>query len=109
MTRRARTTLQRARLFEDHRGRCHICECKIQVGEKWEVEHVIPLEIGGDDSDDNLAPAHVKCHKAKTKADARDIAKCRRVAAKHKGAKTARNPLGSRKWKKKVDGSVVPR
>src|SRR6056297_2954082 len=69
MTRRM-SAKRRAAVFAAHDGLCHICEGKIGVGEAWEVEHRIPLEISGDDSDGNLAPAHIACHRAKTKGDA---------------------------------------
>ena len=110
--RRQRTSLQRAKIFNAHNGICHICGGKIHVGESWDLEHIIPLDISGDDTDDNLAPAHVLCHKSKTRDDKKDIAKCNRVSAKHKGAWKSRNPLpggkGS-KLRKKVNGQVVPR
>jgi 5-methylcytosine-specific restriction endonuclease McrA len=97
MTRRM-SPKRRAAIFAAHEGVCHICEGKIGVGEGWEVEHCIPLEISGDDSDGNLAPSHVKCHRTKTKADARDIAKCRRVAQKHTGARKKKGGIPYRKF-----------
>jgi len=112
MTRRRMTSLRRARIFDSHGGTCHLCGVKIGVGEAWEAEHIIALEISGDDSDDNLAPAHVACHRAKTAEDAGRIAKARRVYAKHIGAHRAKQTLpGSRasKWKRRVDGTVVRR
>lgn len=112
MTRRMSAT-RRAKIFAAHDGVCHICEQKIDgVKEPWDVEHVIPLAISADDTDDNLRPAHRKCHKAKTKQDAADIAKCKRVARKHIGARISKNPIpGGRnsKWKKSLDGSVKRR
>ena len=111
MTRRM-TPKRRAQIFADHEGICHICDGKIAVGEAWEVEHVIPLEISGDDSDGNLAPAHVKCHSVKTKADARTIAKCRRVSQKHSGARKPNGEIPGSKasgWKRKMDGTMERR
>lgn len=87
MTRRSMSRTRRVRIFDAAGGACHICAGCIQPGEAWEVEHVIPLVISGDDSDDNLRPAHVKCHRAKTTEDAGTIAKAKRVHAKHIGAK----------------------
>ncbi|WP_406646937.1 HNH endonuclease signature motif containing protein [Aliisedimentitalea scapharcae] len=113
MTRRKRTTLQRAKIFDDHKGKCHICEEKIDgTREAWELEHVIPYEMTRDDTDENLAPAHVSCHRGKTRADKADIAKAKRVSAKHNGARMSKNPLPGGKndrRKKKIDGTVVPR
>lgn len=111
MTRRM-TPLRRARIFDAHDGICHLCGCKIGVGEAWDAEHVIALEISGDDTDENLRPAHRSCHRDKTRDDAGRIAKAKRVRAKHIGAHKAKAVLpGSRasKWKRKIDGTVVSR
>lgn len=77
---------ERVRLFELHRGACHLCDQKIQVGETWELEHIVPWEFTRDDSDDNVKPAHVKCHKVKTASDVAAIRKADRIHAKHIGA-----------------------
>lgn len=101
---------RRAAIFAAHDGICHICGGRIDgTREAWEAEHIIPLEISGDDSDGNLAPAHVTCHRAKTKADARDISKARRINQKHTGARKPKGTIpGSRgsKFKKRIDGTV---
>ncbi|MFG1317549.1 HNH endonuclease [Xanthobacter autotrophicus] len=112
--RRHISTKARVQLFADHGGRCHICGGKIDgIHERWDVEHVIPLELGGADDPLNWAPAHVACHKAKTKKDAADIGRARRVHARHIGAKSpSRTPLPygrKSKLKKKITGEVVPR
>lgn len=114
MTRRRNwTALRRAALFMDHDGLCHICGSKIAIGEAWDLEHVIPLAMGGADDETNARPAHVSCHKAKTATDKTQIAKANRVRAKHIGARAdSRNPIpGSKssRWRKKLDGTVVPR
>jgi 5-methylcytosine-specific restriction endonuclease McrA len=101
---------ERVRLFELHKGICHICEHKIDgVREKWEVEHVIPFEMTRDNSNENCKPAHVICHKGKTKQDVKDIAKCKRREAAHIGAKPKSKAWGNSKYKKKLDGTVVLR
>jgi 5-methylcytosine-specific restriction enzyme A len=77
---------RRMQIWEAHNGVCHLCGAKIDGGrEKWEVEHIIALEISGDDSDANLAPAHVSCHRAKTKQDAASIAKAKRMNQREAG------------------------
>jgi len=86
MKRRARTLLQRTKIFTDHGGICHLCGYKIDaVKEGYELEHVIPFAMTGDDSDGNLRPAHKSCHADKTKADVAAIAKAKRIEAKHHG------------------------
>ena len=113
MPRRSLSTKDRARIFAANDATCHLCGGKIGVGEAWEVEHVIAWELSRDDSDENLRPAHVKCHKVKTRQDMADIGRARRVHAKHIGAKApSRRPLPggrSSKWKIRVDGTIVPR
>jgi 5-methylcytosine-specific restriction enzyme A len=59
-----------------------------------------------------MAPAHVACHRAKTKGDARQIAKAKRVKAKHEGAHRPRSTLAGgkgSKWKQKLTGEWVRR
>lgn len=112
--RRSYSRKQRAEIFLSADGICHICAGKITSSiEKWEVEHIIPLELGGEDGGSNLAPAHYKCHKTKTKGDVKQIAKAKRVAAKHNGTfRQSANPLPAgrfSKLKRKVGGGVVPR
>lgn len=113
MTRRRWTALRRADLFMTHDGICHICGGKIGIGEPWDIEHVIPLALGGDDDEANCRPAHVACHKDKTADDKAQIAKANRVRAKHLGARERprRIMAGSKlsPWKKRLDGTVVRR
>jgi 5-methylcytosine-specific restriction endonuclease McrA len=101
--RRSMTALRRARIFDAHEGVCHICGLKIAVGDAWDAEHIIALEISGDDSDENLAPAHKDCHRTKTADDAGLIAKARRVHAKHIGAYRPKRRLGG----KRFDGTPI--
>lgn len=105
MTRRRMSTTRRARIFADHDGICHICGQPIDgTREAWDADHVIPLEISGDDTDANLRPAHKRCHVRKTAAqDVPAIAKAKRVHAKHTGAHKPRSRLGG----KRFDGSPI--
>ena len=111
--RRSLSTKARAALFLDHKGQCHICGGLIQLGQAWEVEHVIPLALGGDDEPHNMRPAHAKCHRTKTADDATNTAKAKRREAKHNGwrAPSKRPMPGSRAsgWKQKLTGEWVRR
>ena len=110
MTRRSISTKERLRLFTHHGGVCHICGGKIDgTRETWDVEHVTPIALGGDESDENRKPAHTKCHKAKTRNDVRKIRKADRVHARHVGAKRSRHSLTHPTLKRKVSGEVVQR
>lgn len=112
--RKSRTPKQKLAIFERHGGICHICGVKIDgTRERWDLDHIIALAVSYDDSEDNLAPAHIDCHKSKTREDVKSIAKSNRVRAKHQGAwRKKKSPLpagkGS-KWKKTIDGRVVLR
>lgn len=107
---------ERMQIWEREGGICHICGQKIDgARERWDIEHVIPLAMGGDEDRGslNLKPAHVKCHGAKTREDKKQIAKAKRMEQRGAGiSRHSRNPLpGGRasKWKKKINGEVVPR
>lgn len=112
--RRARSRAERQRILLAHGHKCGWCGCRIDPSDAWDLDHIIPLEISGDDSDRNLQPIHrFPCHREKTSRDRRDIAKCQRVAKKHSeplGQKKTRSPLPfgrNSPQKKKVDGTIV--
>lgn len=98
MGRKHFTDKDRARIFAANNGCCHLCEQKIDgVREAWEIEHVIAWELTRDDSDDNLRPAHIDCHKQKThKQDRPAINQAKRREAKHTGVKRASSSLATR-------------
>jgi len=80
---RAMTAGRRARLIARDGGHCRYPGCVATSG--LEVDHIVPLALGGRDSDDNLetlCPVH---HRQKTRLDARLIAKAKRAGAKHRG------------------------
>jgi 5-methylcytosine-specific restriction protein A len=111
-TRRPIGQRERLAIFARAECRCHICGEVIKaVSERWDVEHVIPLEMGGDEAkgSKNLQPAHAACHKTKTSVDAWQIAKSKRREARHLGAVKPRSPLSHPNLKKKLDGTVVRR
>lgn len=105
------STKQRIECFEAAEGACHLCNGKINVGERWEVSHEIPLELGGEDVPANRKPAHYRCHRAHTaEIDQPNIARAKRREARHIGARApSRNPIpGSRASgiRKRMNGKV---
>lgn len=87
MAHRSSSQKDRARIFAASGGVCHLCSGQIQVGEAWEVEHVIAYALTRDNSDENLRPAHKKCHETKTRQqDVPAIAKAKRREAIHNGS-----------------------
>ena len=111
MTRRSLSKLARIRIFDSADGICHICQTKIHTGEAWQADHILPLALGGEDNEKNMAPAHEKCHLGKTKVDISRTRKADRQRAKHLGIKKKSTIPGSKnsRWKKKLDGTVVER
>ncbi len=101
----------RIRIFERHSGICHLSGRKIRPGEKWEVEHVLAIALGGENRESNLAPALVAPHKAKTAQDRKQKARNDRVRKRHLGIRKPSKMAGSRdsKWKRKMNGQVVLR
>lgn len=87
--RRSMTGKARLALLKAHNATCHLCSGEIQTGQAWEVEHIIPIAMGGEDEPANMRPAHAKCHAVKTKADVTAIAKAKRCETKHAGAKAS--------------------
>lgn len=103
---------RRLRIWEAHGGICCLCKLKIDgVRERWGIEHLRALALGGADSDDNCGPAHERCMLTKTQADIPAIAKAKRIKAKHLGIrKPSRWPTGrDSKWKSKIGGGTVLR
>lgn len=88
MPRKRFSTKDRARIFAAANGVCHICGVKIDgVREVFEIEHVVAYALTRDNSDENLRPAHKRCHEVKTRQeDVPAIAKAKRREAKHTGA-----------------------
>jgi hypothetical protein len=88
-----------------------VCTQKLMPG-GFIFEHVRPLGLGGEDSDDNIRLTCKGCASDKTKADMAAITKAKRQKTAHLGMKKSKTPLpfgrGS-KLKKKMDGTVVRR
>ena len=115
MARKRFTDKDRARIFARNNGTCHLCKQKIDgVREAWEIEHVIAWELTRDDSDENLRPAHVSCHKQKThQQDRPAINEAKRREAKHLGIKRPKQTMRSAPFpqseKRQPKPSLAPR
>jgi 5-methylcytosine-specific restriction enzyme A len=110
------TPAKRLRIWERDKGVCCLCGLKIDgVRDGWIIEHKRALELGGEDEEGNMGPAHAACAATKTngpKGDHAMAAKAKRSKRASLGLKRSKNPLpGSKgsKWRKKMDGSVVRR
>jgi len=67
----------------------------------WDIEHRVPVAMGGDNEPDNLELAHRKCHTSKTKTDVGNIAQSKRREAKHKGFIRPKQSIQSAGFSKK--------
>lgn len=90
---------RRLRIWEANGGICVLCGQKIDgVRQRWIVEHIRALELGGEDTDANCGPAHEYCAAEKTRIDHITTAKAKRIKARHLGIRkpTSRPLPGTR-------------
>jgi 5-methylcytosine-specific restriction protein A len=98
----------RIRVWEKWNGRCHITGRRIYPGDKWELDHIKPLIMQGENRESNLAPALTHAHREKTRDEVKIKAKVARARGKHISGTNEKKPWNS-KWKKKMSGEVVRR
>lgn len=46
-------------------GLCGICFGELDPVEGWQIDHIVPLSRGGDDTLANTQPAHARCNQSK--------------------------------------------
>ena len=88
---------------------CLGCDTRLQ---DVEFDHVIPLGIGGDNLPDNWAALCARCHRKKTVADIRIIAKAKRQRRFHETGRSraAAKSGGFDKMKRRhLNGAVTTR
>lgn len=111
--RRSLSGHSRLKVWERAGGVCVICGHSIDgVRDRWIVEHIRALELGGPDEFDNMGPAHEACGRDKTRDDHAATAQAKRRKIRHLGAQSVTSPLHTSKTsalKRKVDGTVVRR
>jgi len=112
MTRREFPAKVKVAAYKRAAGACEGCRASLMPG-RFHYDHIIPDALGGEPTLDNCAVLCRACHAAKTaEKDIPQIAKAKRVHAKHVGAHQPRSRLpGGRgdKFKRKIGGGVVPR
>lgn len=76
----------RLRIFRAADRICHISGLRIEATDPWDLEHVIPLSMGGEHREGNLRPALRDKHKEKSAREAGERAKADAAAKRHIGA-----------------------
>jgi len=100
------------RLFLIANGICNKCSVRIIPGAEWDIDHIIPLILGGEHRESNFQVLCKFCHKEKTKNDVAEKTKSYKKKLKHYGLKESRTPMPfgrKSKWRKKINGQIVPR
>lgn len=98
----------RLRVFDTHRGTCHLCGRHIMAGEYWQCDHVKALCNGGANRENNLALACRNCCYSKTAEDVAEKADVARKRQKHLGIKPKRSgfpkpPPGYNAWTRRIE------
>ncbi|WP_367278201.1 HNH endonuclease [uncultured Alsobacter sp.] len=111
--RRKLSTRERLDLFLEAKGHCQGCGWQLRPGTRWEVDHIIPLGLGGRDEACNLQVLCEPCHSGKTRTrDVPAMAKSARAKARHLGAVRSRRPMPCGRgsgWKRTFDGKILRR
>ena len=101
------STSFRLSLFLKRKGTCGACTQKIEAGKAWDIDHILPLALGGTNEPHNLQILYKPWHRSKTShSDIPRIAKTKRLKARHLGAQSpSTRPIpGSTHspWKRKI-------
>lgn len=82
---RKRLTAQdRAAIFASTDGHCTgPCRRKLRPGDAWDADHILALELGGQDAPENMQPLCEGCHTLKTAEDHAQAGHNRRAYTRH--------------------------
>lgn len=98
----------RASIIERADGKCEGCGI-ILGGKSFEIDHILPAALGGTATQSNGRLLCIPCHREKTVKDVRRIRKADRQRDKHTGAICKAKWPMQRRYKQKIDGTVVDR
>lgn len=102
----------KARILQRQHGRCSTCRERFKPRDKIQFDHGHDLQFGGPDIEANLFAKHVDCHMMKTKANATQAARIRKIAGITKKQARSRK-IESRGFDKSrtrgFDGNTRPR
>lgn len=77
--RKGMTQKRKNAALERCEGCCGLCHEPFGNADLIEFDHIVPLELGGAETADNIWPLHQECHKAKTREDIARIRKAQRL------------------------------
>ncbi|AVH41873.1 HNH endonuclease [Agrobacterium tumefaciens] len=97
------------RIRERQGNKCALTGVTLGSDEKVQYDHIVPLWLGGANTESNLQAVTAEAHKKKTKAEATVRAKCNRVRKKHRGITKPKSSLSHPNLKRLMDGTVVDR
>lgn len=97
----------RIRVLERYGRKCYLTGREIRPGDKWELEHVVSLILGGQHRESNMAPALAAPHKIKTAVEMKVKSKIAKVKKKHFGLGKPKAGGFNKRFKRKMNGDVV--
>ena len=74
----------KAKLLQMQKGQCPRCDLYFRDGDLLEVDHIVPIALGGKDNRSNKWVYHRHCHDEKTAEDLAMIAKHQAAGINHK-------------------------
>lgn len=100
----------RLRVFQRCEGKCHRCGRKIGPADRWTLEHLIALILGGRNAEDNLGCTCEWCLPVKNAEDQAAKSKVARIRSKHLGLKPKgrgfpKPPAGYNAWTRKIEAT----
>lgn len=96
------------RIRQRQGNKCALTGVELSPGIKVDYDHIVPLWMGGRNTEDNLQAVTSQAHKNKTKTEATVRAKCNRTRKKHLNLVDKKSSFQSR-FKRKMDGTVIDR
>lgn len=95
------------RIRERQGNICALSGAKLGSDAVVQYDHIVPLWLGGRNSESNLQAVTSESHKRKTANEAKVRAKCNRTRKKHLGIAKPKSSLSHPRFKKLFDGTVV--
>lgn len=99
----------RLRILRRFEGKCYLTKIIIADGQQFDLEHLKPLEEGGEHRESNLAPVLRLAHEIKTAAERKRQAKADRVAKKAHGLTAPKQKIQSAGFAKSEKSRAIDR